>query len=304
MAQDISMLEGPSLWEQAKGGIGKAYDWGKGTYQEYKEKRIARNYGSTSDPYGGYIGYIGTDVGPEYVITITSNSPELYTVSNGGVRSGAGTARRQVKIRTVLQEKFEMGVESDWSPLTAASLVTNITRTVAAAAGRTPVNRWVTRRIWHGTTPLDFTLHLRFQAETDARREVLLPCQELQRMCLPYIGDKYKGTWFLSPPGPSAFQFWSPEDLGRGEIITITVGSFIRITKCVVRTAQISYDPVFQVGGMPLYATANLHFQTFEIQTKESLDTEVYVASGRADVNGVASSEVPSTTGIHNSIVE
>lgn len=258
-----------------------------------KSAYISKYYGALENPHGGPIGYMGVDVGEEYIVTIHVNSPPLHVES--GVRT-AQTVRREIIIRTVLQEKFEMSTEAQWAPMTAATLVTSLGKDPLALLGRSNVNRWVTRRIWHGTTPIDFTLNLRFEAEYDAAREVLMPCQELHRICLPYTGQKILGNWFLSPPGPAPIQWWAPkgEGEGRGEIITVSIGNFIQIHKAVVKDVKISFNPKFQVGGLPISANVSIHFQTFEIQTKESLDTEVYMRSGSPSVESVEPSNVPS----------
>lgn len=251
-----------------------------------RQTRLAREYKSAENPHGGPIGYMGHDVGEEYIVTIYINSPPLYV--RGGIKT-ANKNRREVIVRTVMQEKFEMSTEAQWSPMTAATLITRFGREALSVFNRSNVNRWVTRRIWQGTSPLDFTLNLRFEAEYDAEREVLMPCQELHRITLPFTGQKKLGSWFLSPPGPAPVQWWET-----GEIIDVTIGNFLQIQKAVVKDVRISFNPKFQVGGTPLSANVNIHFQTFEIQTKESLDTEVYIKSGASSVNSVQTSTVPS----------
>ena len=260
-------------WQSsAKGVMGGAtgaasgfYNKMRGMYDDAKHNYIVKNYGRTEDPYAGPIGYMQEDVGEEYIILIHDDSPMLY--QGGGVRTST-KKRREVLIRTVMQEKFEMSTKSEWRPMTAATLLTRLGIEPTAWFGRTPLNRWVTRRVWTGTTPLQFSLNLKFIAENDAEREVLLPCQELQRMCLPYRGEKVKGDWFLSPPGPSMIQWWAPEHSGRGEIITITIGSLLQIQKCVVHDVKVTYPPAFIAGGLPKWAAVNITFETFEIQTK------------------------------------
>jgi hypothetical protein len=123
---------------------------------------------------------------------------------------------------------------------------------------------------------MNFVLNLKFCAEFDTEREVLLPCKELHRMNLPYRGEKKFGDWFLSPPGPAPIQFWTPGEKGRGEIITIDIGGLVRIKNCVVKNSKVKYINRYEAGGGPLEAVVSIHFQTFEIITKEALDTEVY----------------------------
>lgn len=229
---------------------------------------------------GGVLGYQGKDTGEAYIVRIRDKRPWLRDEQQKrGVKSKSPTAP-PIEIRALLQEKVDMGTESIWRSLSAASVADDLTKGIAALLGRSPVNRWLTRRIWDGTSPLRFTLNLKFVAELDPIREVLLPCRELQRMCLPFVGDKRLGEYFLSPPGPLAFdwaQFLGTDSLpGGGEEIDVRIGKLLWIRKCVVQEAIISYAKKFDKAGNPLEATATMKFETYEIQTKESLDKDVY----------------------------
>ena len=158
------------------------------------ENAVMRGYKRTA--YGGDLGYQGRDIGEEYVIKITDYRPPLQNET--GVRSKAAYAP-PIIIRALLQEKIDMTTEADWAPLTASSIVTGFASEVAQWLGRSLTNRWLSRRIWRGTSPIDFTLNLRFEAEYDAMKEVVMPCRELQRMALPFVGNKKLGEFFLSP---------------------------------------------------------------------------------------------------------
>jgi hypothetical protein len=258
-----------------------------------------------------HLGYQGQDVGSEYVITIVNLRPWLKGEKD---RLGVKTKKPHsspIVIRALLQEKIDMSTQSDWAPLTAASVVTSFASEIAALGGRTLVNRWISRRIWRGTSPIEFTLNLRFEAENDAMREVLMPCKELQRMALPFTGDKILGEFFLSPPGPSPIQWGAKADdvalgtSGRGEIIDVKIGNLLYIRRCVVKRINVSYFPRFEVGGNPLGAVVSVNFETFEISTKETLDTEVYnilrtnkltkIGSESASVGGEGATSSPHT---------
>lgn len=230
----------------------------------------------------GPLGYLGKDVGEEYIVTITDNRPELYTPTGVSRRK---TMAQPVVIKALLQEKISLTTEAEWSPLTAASIVRDVGREVGGWLGRSLVSKFLTRRIWRGTSPLDFTLNLRFEAETDAQREVLSPCKELHRMVLPYRGSKALGAQFLSPPGPyigdyakGGESFWNnpSSTFGRGEIIDIQIGGLMLIKRVIVKKVTVEYHPRFAKGGAPMGANVSINFQTFEILTKESLDSEVY----------------------------
>lgn len=238
--------------------------------------RTHHDYISAEDVYSGPIGYMGRAVGPEYIITITDNRPRLHQAT-AAVRSRLNAKRQKVVIRALLQEQFDMTTEANWAPFSAASFVSGFTNELSQLiTGRAMVNRWLTRRIWRGSSPLDFTLNMRFEAEDNTSREVLAPCKELHRMCLPYRGEKAMGQFFLSPPGPSPFTHWARKGESIGEIIDISIGGLVYIKRCVVKSVKVSFFNRFEIGGNPVGANVQINFQTFEIQTKESIDTEVY----------------------------
>ncbi len=254
--------------------------------REKYSAEATRRFDQAEDVYGGPIGYTKRDVAREYIVTIVDNRPRLQ--NKIGVRTKQSTQRQKVIIRALLQEKFEMATESDWAPLTAATIVTRMGAETAALFQRSLVSRWLSRRIWRGTSPIDFTLKLRFEAESDALREVKLPCVELQRLNLPYVGNKVAGEYFLSPPGPAPIQLGTPDDKGFGEIINITIGGLVYIKRCVVKRVAVTYHDRFEIGGLPMGADVLINFQTYEIMTKESLDSGVYDAPKMgADTPGI-----------------
>ena len=63
--------------------------------------------------------------------------------------------------------------------------------------------------------------------------------------------------------------------LPQGEIyenITVRVGTLLEFQKVIVKDIQIQIQPKFDRNGIPVEAFAMVHFQTFEIVTKETLD--------------------------------
>jgi len=130
---------------------------------------------------------------------------------------------------------------------------------------------------------LTFTLNLHFEAEYDAYREVKAPCMELQRLDLPYRGTGKAGEWFLSPPGPSPFQFWQPGSKFNGELIHVKIGKLLNIRHAVVKEANVKIFNRFGKGGKMMGGICTLTFETFEIQTKESLNSEVWNGESTVD---------------------
>lgn len=247
------------------------------------------------------LGYQGKDIPEEYLVTITDEQPWLYSQS------------KVIRIKAPLQEKIGTRTESEWSPLSAASAISSILPTQEIAqftTGHSTVSRYTSRRIWTGGGPLDFTLHLKFEVIRNATNEVLKPIIELQRMSLPYSSNKsgvpelktnsnvdflaslgsaagaLLKESFLYPPGPSPFGKLAQK--GTGEHITVKLGKFMIIEDAVIKDIGIEVPPRFMEGGAPTGAIVSVHFQTFEMLTKETLDN-IYKNINRTTTNtGVA----------------
>ena len=240
------------------------------------------------------LGYSQTDIPLEYLVQIEDKRPDRYIENSGG--------KKIILIKAPLQEQFTTRTESTWSLLSAASLAQRFSELTQALTGRTLINRFANRQYWVGTTPLDFTLNLKFQAVNNARNEVLRPIIELQRMTLPFSGvtgsftgeeggvdwSKIAANTFLAPPGPDPFTVGGKsirkkipflnKFKGISEDITIRVGSLLEIKRVVVKDIQVQHLPKFNSDGIPVEAIVTVHFQTFEIVTKETLD-DIYKGS-------------------------
>jgi len=235
-----------------------------------------------------WLGYRSEDIPEEYLVTITDVLPSSYKQGEG----------KTIVIKAAIQEKITTRLESSWSSLSAASYITGAYNSLLQlVAGRSLVSRFASRRIWSGTTPLDFTLSLKFEAINDTSEEVTKPIRELQRMILPYSGRSevagdstlssalhaagVAGEFFLAPPGPNPFKIIGLEKIrgvsklhiaDEGENITVQIGNLLKLRKVIVKDISVDHNPKFEKGGATISAVATVHFQTFEILTKETLD--------------------------------
>lgn len=260
------------------------------------------NYSTHTNSDRLYFGYGGTDIKDEYLVTIIDNRPSSYVKS--------GNLPRYIIIKAPIQDKITTRTTSTWSPISGASFVSSIYNTLAQiTTGRSLVSRFASRRIWSGTSPIDFTLNLKFEAINDTNKEVMQPILELQRMCLPYSGhgvsanDAVSGAdasilkkisnvtseFFLAPPGPEAFSikgaaFGSNRDLlNNEELITILIGKTLTLKKVIIKDIVIDRAPKFEKGGNTISAIASVNFQTFEIITKETIDS-IYTGSSANEI--------------------
>lgn len=234
------------------------------------------------------LGYQGLDVPEEYIVEILDRRPATYVESQGtGVYKGTSKYKfkKYVTIRALLQHDVGIKTTAQWSSLTAANFAPKmIAEVTQLIAGRALVTKWGSRQIWMGTSPLDFTLNLRFEAINDTEKEVLAPCRELQRMILPYTRGKYGDKTLMLPPGPLATG-GIRKALGlsadEGEIISIRIGKLLRMNKVIIREVDHTIMNRWEEGGNPVSANVAIHFQTYEVLTKNSLEDELYHVSKR-----------------------
>jgi len=241
--------------------------------------------GLIKSPSGGSqsflsLGNWSNDLPVQYEVVITDKRPKDYT------DVAKYNNEEFVIIRAALQEKITTRTEATWSPLAASAYAQDIYGGLTQYfTNRTLVSTYASRRIWTGSTPLDFTLNLKFEAVNDVSKEVLKPIIELQRMSLPFEGKSreehpHLTKVFLAPPGPDPYEDFRIGNLIKSidykpnqyENITINIGMLMEIKKVIVKDITIQHSLKFDELGRPVEAIATVHFQTFEIITKESLD--------------------------------
>ncbi|MHA2023181.1 MAG: hypothetical protein ACTSWQ_05930 [Candidatus Thorarchaeota archaeon] len=220
--------------------------------------------------------------------------PEQYMVT---IRSSFGQG---VVIRAAIQDKLAFEVSSDWQPFLSSVIPRSINATFQFATGKALLNRFASRRIWLGTTPLSITLPLKFEATQDANVEVVSACRALQKLVLPSQSGGINATTYDKltsiPPGPSPYsikqlnmylsksesptiqkgEHWG----GRGDVISVRLGKMVYLKPVIISKVNVSFSPQLTIEGFPIGATAEVSIQTYEVLTKEALDSEVYGLPG------------------------
>lgn len=198
------------------------------------------------------------------------------------------------RVRCPIQDQIEMRVGSDWQTIVPEGLVgalRKIDPVFQGVFGVTTYQKFFTRRIWAGSTPLTFKLPLKFVAVKDAYTDVVLPVQSLFKMALPRVAGKYllpaeirsgvdtlTGGRFkpgpltvLSPPGPSV----TPEILGfnvNSEQINIYFGRIAWFYNVIVKDVSAIFDSRVDSAGKPISAKVDLTFETYEMCTAEDVE--------------------------------
>jgi len=212
----------------------------------------------------------------------------------------------KVVIVAIMQEKTTFRVTSDWEPflpMGGAGQVANVVST--ALTGRALMSRFMTRRIWKGTSPVTITMNLVFHSVDDTFRNVIQPAKALMQMALP--SDTGNVTFagvtipLVAPPGPSPFttadadatqpkatnqegdnadqrktntvrDFISAMRSG-GDQITIRIGNYLTFKSVIIREVQPVFDTKLSVDGWPMSTEVAVTFESYEILTKQTLDT-------------------------------
>jgi len=196
-------------------------------------------------------------------------------------------------VKAMLQEDITKRIESNWKPLEdlmppgAKQNIEMGNVILQTLTKKSLVSAFTSRRIWSGTTPVELSLTLRFEAYYDEINEVTEPCVALQEMCLPDKG-KEKG-WLgilplLEPPGPSPSDLTDTpfnalastgvgQHLGKGDRILVQIGNLLTFDSVIVHSVVVTEHNRMPESGKPVSATVMLNLQTYEILTKDKLRT-------------------------------
>lgn len=239
-------------------------------------------------------GYVadGEGVAPEYLVRITSY-------------------RNRCTVVGVLQEDIAMRVESRWDYIVPTAILdlANVAIQAVTSGKWSIITKATSRRIWQGSSPLQISLNLKFNAVEDPYKEVTQPCRLLQAMALP-SNIKFEQSWvaarpgtpeaergkvkealrgvagtFLSPPGPTPFTTKGlfrrdntrsidqiVGDLKGGDIIKIDLGQFLSFWNVIVKEVSPVFHAKFARSGDPVSANVNIVFESYEMMTVETLE--------------------------------
>ncbi len=236
------------------------------------------------------VGYKGTDVPEEYIVTILSNQS-----------APGGTGK--IVVRAILQEEVTMYTGSKWESFIDTirnSQFGDIAELGAQALFNISLQNAVTsRRIWRGTEPIALTLNLRFEEEYNSNIEVMQACEALQCMCLP--GEDEHALGLLIPPGPSPFM----TGIGRldksKEFISVYIGGALSFINVIIKSVSVSYQVRMGVDGFFKAAKVSIVFETYEVVTKNRLRTSgpknggIYNSLGVQNANRYGPSFQPMT---------
>jgi hypothetical protein len=207
------------------------------------------------------VGYQGTSVAEEYIITV------LSALSAPGGQS-------PIVVRAIMQDEVRMTTGSKWESflgVITGNPIGNLAELTAQAFFNTSLqNAALSRRIWRGTDPLSLTLNLRFEEEYSSTVEVMQACEALQAMCLPGSSSS-TGLGLLIPPGPSPFVLDATTAGKASDLIAVYVGRALSFTNVIIKQVDVSYQTRMGTDGFFKAAKVAVTFETYEIVTKNRL---------------------------------
>jgi hypothetical protein len=251
-----------------------------GRPKNYNKKKISE-YGWTKESADIY------PVPKEYKIRVTSSALNATVVG-------------------ILQEKTQFTITSEWGSFIPIGGLQNTSNQISQLfGGRTLMTKWMSRRIWKGTSPISIALDFHFQSITDTKKNVIYPTQALMAMCLPSVAPvdlKFNvlgrpvdlgSLPLLKAPGPSPFQFSDEKEsikgmgagkalpgLQGGDRIHLSIGTHLDFPSVIVRRVVPVFDTKMDKDGWPISSNVMVEFETYEIITKEDLDNIFFSGAG------------------------
>lgn len=158
-------------------------------------------------------------------------------------------------------QELSLSLNSEWdTPLAQNGISSVVEVAIQEGLNLSKQHQYASAQVWSGSSPIEITLDLEFQAEEDPVREVVQPIINLGKMLLPELKGDQGDLGFFTPPGPKVF------NKGRQfeDFITVSLGGFMVFKKVIV----LSVNPVYNVrdmgvSGLPLRATCSVTFRTY-----------------------------------------
>lgn len=201
-------------------------------------------------------------------MSVRPNNPNYkFRILKGGF---TGNSAPEV-LEGWLPETFDFRVQSDWEPLlmnladiSKASMGNDI---LAGGFGHRVFLQSTTGQVWRGSGPIEFTLPIMLDAETNAYEDVTKKVLTLTKWCTPsFSGSKSFGAGVLQAPGPSISQ-----GAVGGPMYTVEIGRFMAISNVIFPSMDVTFHTAPVESGDFIAADINLSIRTFFTPTQEDI---------------------------------
>ncbi len=225
-----------------------------------------------------------------------SGSVNQSDVANNNYQIRIRSTKSKTPIISSIPEQFSLSVDSTWNvpmnksltdSLPDGSPVKVLGKAGSTIFGQTTLSKYQTLSVWDQGSAMTVSLPMVFKAFNDPIKDVVNKIVSLMSMVCPYTDNG-----FLHAPGPTISSMMGnsgastlsgvlakvginvdPASLGgeSGEIITLEIGNFIKMTPVIVKTVDVEFDTKFDTQGNPMSATANITIETPYIVTRADL---------------------------------
>ena len=165
-------------------------------------------------------------------------------------------------------------LQSNWeSPFEQSSLGSMFEKAgglVQATTGLTSISTLSSTQIWNGNRPSTFNLVLSFYAIRDARKEVMDPLRELEKMMGPNIQAGQQGNSNWAEKAISFFESAMPG--GRIPLpVILTIGRRMMIPDCVIESMSVPLDKERDKFGYLVRAEVSLQISTKVMLNRDNI---------------------------------
>jgi hypothetical protein len=189
---------------------------------------------------------------------------ELYQPSSG------------LSFRAFVPESFNMQLQNHWEPIFggAEGAASTTIGKAFQAAGVSVSLKYLTRRVWVGTEPIEFSFTFLLDAYSSTYGDVEKPIRDLAKMATP----TRKGA-FLYAPGPDAIS-----DKNR---IYLRIGKFMIIDSVIIHSVDLTFFSVAdKSNGRYMSADVAVHLGTN--YTPDQDDINRFFENGQSGDNSLA----------------
>lgn len=171
-----------------------------------------------------------------------------------------------VLVAGVIGEGTSKEVTANWnSPFEEDSLGSVFQKAggyLQAKTGTTMKTLLGSRQVWEGNRPHTFNLVLKFYALEDAKKEVMDPIRELEKMIVPQVSAEF----------PLEIEGWKPKP-GRipGQVM-INIGRTALYPNCIIASMSVPLDKEKTGDGYLTRAEVTLQIETIEMLNRSDID--------------------------------
>lgn len=228
------------------------------------------NMGTAQAP-AAYSGSHSID--PRYLVTLIvagdgGSSEEFTTSMDETLAIGLGS-QWTAPFENVIQEAMSAAGQKPG----VAGRVMNIGGAAMAGMGVKSKYRWQSFQTWQSSDPIHFTIPFTLVALSSAGSDIRDKVVKMLKLVAPTEGG---AGGLLNAPGPTMLS----QAIG-GRDITLRIGQFLELKKCIVTDVQVQFDNTIGVEGIPLRAKVNIDIKSwFTCFTTQDIDALFKMGSG------------------------